>query len=222
MQIRGPNTMTLMRKSHGPPFGTSPAPVRWAMAVIVLPLLLVACSSDGSGQTTTTLEDGTDQAVLGQSCSPAGRFAQTSEGDSAICSATTAEGEALATPQWRLASGDAFRGLTEDEEAAVGVVRSTYAAHPAGGEWPEDDETTLLFVNEIAAATRVASQEGFVPAETFNSLVNGYAGANGVDSEEATAAITGLLLGVAELFEGETAGNYATEMLEAVIQGAGD
>ncbi|MGD2043060.1 MAG: hypothetical protein PVJ28_05360, partial [Acidimicrobiia bacterium] len=215
---RGLNTMTSMRNSQDRRFGMPRAAVRWALVAIALSLLVVACSSDqGSETTTTTVEIETDLAVMGQPCSPPGRFAQTSDGDSAICSATTAEGEALATPVWRLASGDAFRGLTDDQEAAVGVVRSAYAAHPGGGEWPADDETTLLFVNEIAAATRVASQQELVPAETFNSLVNGYAGANGVGSEEATAAITGLLLGVTELFEGETAGDYASEMLEAVI-----
>lgn len=124
----------------------------------------------------------------------------------------------MATPAWRLAAGDTSQGLSEEQAAAVALVRQTFAAHPAGGEWPADDETTLLFVNDIASATRVASEEGLEPGNTFNSLVNGYSGANSVSSEEATAAVTGLLLGVAELFEGETAGIYATEMLEAAVE----
>lgn len=194
----------------------------WLTAALVLMLFLSACSSDQGDSTTTTESPESDVAVLGQPCSPPGRFAETADGESAICSATTAEGESLATPVWRLAAGDTSRGLGEEEAAAVELVRQTFAAHPAGGEWPEDDETTLLFVNEIASAARVASQQGLEPASTFTSLVNGYSGANGVSTGEATAAITGLVLGVAELFEGEPAGIFASEMLEAAAQGSGE
>lgn len=193
----------------------------WLAATLVLVVSLTACGSDQVGDTTTP-SSASDVAVLGQPCSPPGRFAATADGESAICSATTAEGEALAAPAWRPAAGDASQGLSEEQKAAVDLVRQTFAAHPAGGEWPEDDETTLLFVNDIASATQVASEQGLEPAATFASLVDGYSGANGVSSDEATAAITGLLLGVADLFQGETAGLYASEMLQAAVADAGE
>jgi hypothetical protein len=135
-----------------------------------------------------------------------------------ICSGTNAEGEALATPVWRPAADE---GSTERQQTAVEIVRQTVAAHPAGGEWPESDETTLLFINDIASAARVASDTGLDPLETFSNLVAGYSGANGVTQEEATAAMTGLLLGVVELFEGETAATYSTQMLTAATEAAG-
>ncbi len=191
------------------------------MATIAALSLLAACSSGDADPTTTESDGSSAIATLDQPCSPAGRFAETAEGNTAICSGTDAEGNALTTPVWRLAAENAGEESTERQKAAIEIVRQTVAAHPAGGEWPESDETTLLFINDIASAARVASDTGLDPLETFSNLVAGYSGANGVSQEEATAAMTGLLLGVVELFEGETAATYSTEMLTAATEAAG-
>lgn len=191
------------------------------MFALALALVLGACSGDEADTTTTRVESGPEVVALGEPCSPPGRFAETADGRSAICSATNAEGESLSTPVWRLSGGDVSGGLTEAQKQAVETVRRAVAAHPAGTEWPESDETTLLFISEIGSAANLAAASEFDPQDTFDSLVSGYAGANAVGEEEATAAITGLLLGVVELFGEDAAGSYAAEMLEAAVGSTG-
>lgn len=196
------------------------------MAVlIVVAIVATACASSAAENTTTTTttvastSPGASVAVLGDPCSPPGSFRETEDGRSAICSRSGESGEALSTPVWRLAAGDVSEGLSSEQGAAVEIVRETYAAHPAGGQWPESDETTLLFVEEMASASRAASDADIDPLTGFNNLVTGYAGANAVSQDESTAAITGLLLGVVTLVgEEDPAGAYATAMLEAGVE----
>ncbi len=191
-----------------------------SFVVVSLALLAVSTCSNGAAEPTETTDS--EGPAPGSPCSTPGQFLQSSDGESLICSSRSESGEELPAPLWRASTGRLSDSLTDDEIRAVDVVRQAYAAHPAGGTWPESEEITLLFVNEMASAAALASDQQIEPFAGFESLVNGYAGANQVSQDTAVAAISGLLLGVVELFGDDSdSGSYAVAMLEAAVEAAG-